>query len=159
MKVTILCVGKIKERFYTMAIQEYQKRLSKYCRLEIMEVADEKTKDGASASEEEEVKKREGERLQKLIKPGAYVTALAIEGERFSSEEWADYLEAKKINGISHFIFIIGGSLGLSTEVRKQADQMLSFSEMTFPHQLMRVILLEQIYRVFRIQNGEPYHK
>lgn len=142
-----------------MAIEEYQKRLSKYCKLEILEVTDEKTPDTASELEEEEIKRKEGERLLKLRKQGAYTIALAIEGKQFSSERWASHLEIKKVKGVSHVVFLIGGSLGLSPDVLNQADEQMSFSSMTFPHQLMRVILLEQIYRIFRIQNGEPYHK
>lgn len=159
MKITILCVGKIKEKFFRMAVDEYVKRLGRYCQLEIVETPDEKTPDGASLKEEEQIKEKEGERLLKNIKPSAYVIALAIEGKSRSSEELADKLERLGVSGNSHITFIIGGSLGLSENVLKRADMLLSFSRMTFPHQLMRVILLEQIYRSFRIIQGEPYHK
>ena len=159
MKITILCVGKIKEKFFRMAVDEYVKRLGRYCQLEIVETPDEKTPDGASPKEEEQIKEKEGERLLKNIKPSAYVIALAIEGKSRSSEELADKLERLGVSGNSHIMFIIGGSLGLSENVLKRADMLLSFSRMTFPHQLMRVILLEQIYRSFRIIQGEPYHK
>ena len=159
MKITILCVGKIKEKFFRMAVDEYVKRLGRYCQLEIVETPDEKTPDGASPKEEEQIKEKEGERLLKNIKPSAYVIALAIEGKSRSSEELADKLERLGVSGNSHITFIIGGSLGLSENVLKRADMLLSFSRMTFPHQLMRVILLEQIYRSFRIIQGEPYHK
>ena len=159
MKITILCVGKIKEKFFRMAVDEYVKRLGRYCQLEIVETPDEKTPDGASLKEEEQIKEKEGERLLKNIKPSAYVIALAIEGKSRSSEELADKLERLGVSGNSHIMFIIGGSLGLSENVLKRADMLLSFSRMTFPHQLMRVILLEQIYRSYRIIQGEPYHK
>lgn len=159
MRITILCVGKIKEKFFADAVAEYTKRLSRYSRLEIIELADEKTPDGASAAEEQQIKRREGERILKNIKEGAYIIALAIEGRMLSSAEMADKLQKLNVNGDSHIVFIIGGSLGLADEVLKRADYLLSFSKMTFPHQLMRVVLLEQIYRSCRIIHGEPYHK
>ncbi|MBQ9119896.1 MAG: 23S rRNA (pseudouridine(1915)-N(3))-methyltransferase RlmH [Lachnospiraceae bacterium] len=159
MRITIIGVGKIKEKFFTDAIAEYSKRLSRYIKLEIIELADEKTPDHASAAEEEQIKKKEGERILKSIKDGAYVIALAIEGKQLSSTELADRIEQLSIGGDSHIVFIIGGSLGLDPEVLKRADYLLSFSKMTFPHQLMRVVLLEQIYRSYRIIQGEPYHK
>lgn len=159
MKITILTVGKIKEKFYSQAIAEFQKRLSRYCKLEIIEVADEKTPDHASAAEELQIKEKEGRRLLKYVRENAWVCALAIEGEMLDSLELSKKLEQLGIGGISHIIFIIGGSLGLSEEVLNRTDVKLSFSKMTFPHQLMRVILLEQIYRSFRIMQKEPYHK
>ena len=159
MKITILCVGKIKEKYFTGAIEEYSKRLSRYCKLEIIEVADEKTPDGASEALEEQIKKKEGERILKAIPEGAYVVALAIEGKQLSSEELASFVDKLGVGGTSHIVLIIGGSLGLSKEVLQRADYLLSFSKMTFPHQLMRVVLLEQIYRSYRIMMGEPYHK
>lgn len=159
MKITVLAVGKIKERFYTEAIAEYQKRLSRYCKLEILQVADEKTPDGAGERLNQQIKEKEGERLLANIKEGAYVVALAIEGEAPDSVELSEKLHDLGVMGVSHMVFVIGGSLGLSDQVLKRADYKLSFSKMTFPHQLMRVILLEQIYRSFRIMNGEPYHK
>ncbi|MCI8326380.1 MAG: 23S rRNA (pseudouridine(1915)-N(3))-methyltransferase RlmH [Lachnospiraceae bacterium] len=159
MKITILCVGKIKEKFYREAIEEYRKRLSRYCRIDILEVADEKTVEGASSALEEQIKKREGERLLSKIKDMDYVIALAIQGKMLDSVELSKHLERIALHGKSHLVFIIGGSLGLSEIVLQRADEQLSFSKMTFPHQLMRVILLEQIYRSYRIQKKEPYHK
>lgn len=159
MKITILAVGKIKEKYFTAAIQEYAKRLSRYCKLEILEVADEKTPDQASEHEEDLLRAKEGQRLQRYIKDGGYVIALAIDGRQTTSEGFADKLQKLCINGKSHIIFVIGGSIGLDQKILQEADERLSFSQMTFPHQLMRVVLLEQIYRGFRIINGEPYHK
>jgi 23S rRNA (pseudouridine1915-N3)-methyltransferase len=159
MKVTLVTVGKIKEKFYTDAIAEYSKRLSRYCKLEIVQVADEKTPDRASEAEERQIKEKEGERILAQIRDNAYVIALAIEGRQLSSEELAQKLEQLGVSGRSDLVFVIGGSLGLSEAVMKRADYALSFSRMTFPHQLMRVVLLEQIYRGFRINAGEPYHK
>lgn len=159
MKITILCVGKIKEKFYREAIQEYSKRLSRYCKLEIIEVADEKTPDNASETVEHQIKEKEGERMERYLKEGAFVCALAIDGKQLDSVELSEKLEQLATNGISHIIFLIGGSLGMSDALLKRADLKLSFSKMTFPHQLMRVILLEQIYRGYRIMNHEPYHK
>lgn len=159
MKITLVCVGKLKERYLTEAVEEYSKRLGRYCFLEVVEVADEKTPDHASAAEEDMIKKREGERILKAVKDNSYCIALAIEGKMLSSEELAKRIDTLGIAGTSHITFIIGGSLGLSEEVLKRADYQLSFSRMTFPHQLMRVILLEQIYRAYRIISNEPYHK
>lgn len=159
MKITILAVGKIKEKFYTAAIQEYSKRLSRYCKLEIIEVPDEKTPDHASEHEENLIRAKEGERLRRYITDGAYVLALAIEGKQASSEEFSDKLHGLGLQGVSHIVFLIGGSIGLSADLLQEADERLSFSKMTFPHQLMRVVLLEQVYRAFRIMHGEPYHK
>ena len=159
MKITIVCVGKIKEKFYREAIAEFEKRLSKYCKLEIVEVADEKTPDNASTSLEEQIKEKEAQRILSKIKEDTYVCTLEIAGKKFSSEGLADWIEQAGIRGISSICFVIGGSLGLHSSVMKRSNQSLSFSDMTFPHQLMRVILCEQIYRSFRIINGEPYHK
>ena len=159
MKIDILCVGKIKEPELRGLIAEYSKRLSKYCKLEILEVADEKTPDGAGEKLEDEIRKKEGERLLKLVKDDAYVVALAIDGDMYSSEQLARRLDRLGVEGKSHIQLIIGGSLGLHESVLKRADHHLSFSKLTFPHQLMRVILLEQIYRSYRINSGEPYHK
>lgn len=159
MKIVIVCVGKIKERFYQDAIAEYEKRLRKYCRLEIVEVADEKTPDGASPAEEEQIKEKEAARILSKIKDGAYVCTLEIGGKRFSSAGFAQWIEQSGIRGISSIYFVIGGSLGLHKSVLQRSNQSLSFSDMTFPHQLMRVILCEQVYRAFRIISGEPYHK
>ena len=159
MKITILCVGKIKEKFYRDAIAEYEKRLSRYCKLEIIEVADEKTPDNASELVERQIKEKEAERMEKHIKEGAFVCALAIDGKQLDSVELSEKIESLGTGGTSHIIFIIGGSLGMSEVLLKRADMKLSFSKMTFPHQLMRVILLEQVYRAYRIMNHEPYHK
>lgn len=159
MKISILCVGKIKEEFYTKAIAEYSKRLSRYCRLEIIQVADEKTPDNASEKLEEQIKAKEGERLLDKIPDDAYVIALAIEGKEVDSVSFSKQLNELTLHGNSHIVFVIGGSLGLTPAVLNRANYLLSFSKMTFPHQLMRVILLEQVYRAFRIQNNEPYHK
>ena len=159
MKITLIAVGKIKERYFEDAIREYSKRLSRYCRLEIIQVADEKTPDGASEALEEQIKEKEGRRILDQIREGAYVIALAVEGKQLNSLELAARMERLAVEGKSQLVFLIGGSLGLSKEVMRRADFALSFSAMTFPHQLMRVILLEQIYRSFRIRAGEPYHK
>jgi len=158
-RITLLTVGKIKEKYYRDAIDEYVKRLSRYCRLEIIEVADEKTPERASETEEELIKQKEAERILRNIKDDAYVIALAIEGKKTDSVALARHLERLGAGGESHLAFVIGGSLGLHASVLRRADELLSFSDMTFPHQLMRVILLEQIYRCYRIINGEPYHK
>lgn len=158
-KITILCVGKIKEKYFKEAILEYSKRLGRYCKLEIIEVADEKTPENASLNEENLIREKEGERLKKYIKEDAYVIALAINGRQVSSEEFAKKIDMLCIQGKSHIIFIIGGSIGIDEEIVKNADERISFSHMTFPHQLMRVVLLEQIYRAHKIINGEPYHK
>lgn len=159
MKITIICVGKIKERFYRDALDEYAKRLSKYCKFEIVEVADEKTPDKASPVEEEQIKEKEAARILAKIKPDSYVCTLEIAGKQLSSTELADWIEKSAIGGKSQISFVIGGSLGLHASVLTRSDFALSFSKMTFPHQLMRVILSEQIYRAFRIINKEPYHK
>ena len=159
MNVKILCVGKIKEKFFKDAISEYSKRLSKYCSLEIIEVADEKTSENASDVEIALVKDKEGERILKAIKDKDFVIALAILGKQMDSVAFSKYIENLTISGHSSIVFVIGGSLGLSDSVLSRSDYKISFSEMTFPHQLMRVILLEQIYRGMRIINNEPYHK
>ena len=159
MKITCVAVGKIKEKYFTDAIAEYGKRLGRYCKLEMVELPDEKTPEGASDVLERKIKEREGERILRALKEDAYVIALAIEGKMLDSVELSRKLESLAVGGCSHMTFIIGGSLGLSEAVLKRADEKLSFSRMTFPHQLMRVILLEQIYRGYRIMKGEPYHK
>ena len=159
MKITILTVGKIKEKYLKDAIAEYSKRLSRYCRLEIIEVADEKTPDNASETVEDAIRSKEAERILKYVKEDAYIITLEIGGKQLASEELAEKIEKLGSQGNSHIIFIIGGSIGLGKEVLEKSDFALSFSRMTFPHQLMRVILLEQIYRSYRIINGEPYHK
>ena len=159
MKITVVCVGKIKEKFYRDAVSEYEKRLSRYCRFEILEVADEKTPEGAGSAFKEQIKEKEGKRILARIKEDAYVCTLEIGGRKFSSEGFADYLEKAALSGKSNMVFVIGGSLGLHQSVLDRSDQAVSFSDMTFPHQLMRVILSEQIYRAFRMIHKEPYHK
>ena len=159
MKITIICVGKLKEDFYKKAVSEYAKRLGRYCRLEIIEVADEKTPEDAGPVMEEQIKESEAARKLKHVKEDAYVFTLEITGSQPDSLAFSRMLSRLTIQGKSHFQFIIGGSLGLHKSVSLAANQAVSFSNMTFPHQLMRVILLEQIYRSYRIMNGEPYHK
>lgn len=159
MKITVITVGKIKENYLKDAIAEYSKRLSKYCKLEIIEVSDEKTPDSASEVVEMQIRDKEGERILKYIKDDMYVITLEITGKMLTSEELAEKIENLGVQGKSSIAFIIGGSIGLGNKVLKRSDYALSFSKMTFPHQLMRVILLEQIYRSYRIINGEPYHK
>jgi 23S rRNA (pseudouridine1915-N3)-methyltransferase len=159
MNIYIISVGKIKERYLKDAITEYSKRLSRYCKLEIIEVTDEKTPDNASEKEELQIKEKEGAAILRLLKDNMHVIALDLKGKMLSSEELSKYVENCGIQGESNLAFIIGGSLGLSAEVLKRADFSISFSKMTFPHQLMRVILLEQLYRGYRIMSGEPYHK
>ena len=159
MNITLVTVGKIKEKYFRDAIAEYQKRLSKYCRLEIVEVADEKTPDKASETEEAQIRQREAARILKAVRDNAYCIALTIDGKKRDSVNLATHIEQLGLSGKSNLVFVIGGSLGLHDSVVQRADETLSFSELTFPHQLMRVILLEQIYRCFRTINNEPYHK
>ena len=159
MKITLITVGMIKEKYLKDAIAEYSKRLSRYCKLEIVEVADEKTPDNASDTVEDAIRDKEGERILKYIKEDAFVITLEIAGKMLTSEEMAEKIEKLGVQGTSHIIFIIGGSIGLGREILKRSDYALSFSKITFPHQLMRVILLEQIYRAFKISRREPYHK
>lgn len=159
MKITVAAVGKIKEAFYREAILEYTKRLSRYCKLEIAEVLDEKTTESAGDALCESIKEKEGRRLLQKIPESAYVIAMDIGGQKMDSVAFGEKIGKLGTAGKSHIAFVIGGSLGLSEGVKKRADERISFSDMTFPHQLMRVILLEQIYRGYRILNGEPYHK
>lgn len=159
MKITIITVGKLKEPFYREAVAEFEKRLHRYVGLEIIQVADEKTPDDPSLPQKRQILEKEAERLQKYIRRDMYVIALALEGKMLDSVELSEKIRLLGVNGTAHLAFIIGGSLGLADTVLNQADLLLSFSKMTFPHQLMRVILLEQIYRSFRIIHGEPYHK
>ncbi len=177
MKITIVCVGKVKESFYREAVAEYQKRLGRYSRIELVEVADEKTPDGAGEALENQIREKEAKRIIDVLsnhkalprdqgqkaagkdRENTVVCTLEIAGKRLSSEGMAQWMEKLAVGGTSHVVFVIGGSLGLHESVLKCADMSLSFSDMTFPHQLMRVILLEQIYRSFRIINREPYHK
>lgn len=157
--ITILCVGKVKEKYYTDAIAEYEKRLSKFAKIEIIEVADERIPDNASALEMEKVLDVEGKKLIAKISKDAYVIALEIEGKEYSSTEFAELIDKISTYESSKIVFVIGGSLGLSDEVKQLAKKGLSFSKMTFPHQLMRNILIEQIYRAFTILNHVAYHK
>ena len=159
MKITLVTVGKMKEKYLRDAVAEYAKRLGKYCKLEVIETADEKTPDHASETVEEAIRAKEAERILRYIREDAFVITLEILGKQLSSEELAKKIETLGVQGKSHIIFVIGGSIGLGKEVLERSDFALSFSKMTFPHQLMRVILLEQVYRSFRIINGEPYHK
>ena len=159
MQIDIICVGKVKELYLRDAIAEYSKRLGRYCKLNILEVADEKTPEHASEGVERQIKAKEGERIAKHIKPGAYVIALAIDGQQVTSEGFARKIDQLGIQGVSHIQFVIGGSIGMDDAILRQANYKLSFSKMTFPHQLMRVILLEQVYRAYKINAHEPYHK
>ncbi|MDK2823853.1 MAG: rRNA (pseudouridine1915-N3)-methyltransferase [Clostridia bacterium] len=159
MNIRIIAVGKLKEKYLKEGINEYLKRLKPLAKVEIIEVADEKEPVNASLAVEELVKEKEGEKILKHIRPESFMIALAIEGKQLSSQELADLLNKLALQGKSDLTLVIGGSLGLSDTVLQKADYKLSFSKMTFPHQLMRLILLEQIYRVFKINRGEPYHK
>lgn len=159
MNITIICVGKIKESFYREAAAEYQKRLGRYCHLEIVEVADEAAPERISELQKNSILEKEAERILKQVKDGSYVITLEISGKKHDSVSFADKIDQLGLTGKSQLVFIIGGSFGLHKSVSERADYKLSFSDMTFPHQLMRVILLEQIYRAFRIIHKEPYHK
>ncbi len=159
MKITLITVGKIKEKYLRDAIAEYSKRLGKYCKLEIVEVADEKTQENVGKAVEALIKEKEADRILRFIKEDSYVITLEIQGKLLTSEELAEKIDRLGIQGKSHITFVIGGSIGLGEKVLKRSDFALSFSRMTFPHQLMRVILLEQIYRSCRINSNEPYHK
>lgn len=159
MKISVISVGKIKEKYLKEGIAEYSKRLSRYCKLIHIEVQDEKAPEILSDKEEEQIKEKEGRKILNRIKESQYVFALDLSGEHLTSEDLAKELEELPIYGKGDLVFIIGGSLGLSKEVLKRSNVKLSFSKMTFPHQLMKMILLEQIYRGFRIIKGEPYHK
>ncbi len=159
MNITVISVGKLKEKYLKLGIEEFSKRLSKYCKLDMIELDDEKCPENLSDKDMEIVKTKEGNKILSKIKNNSYVIALAIDGKNLSSEELADTISKLAVRGNSHITFIIGGSLGLSDEVLKRADYKLSFSKMTFPHQMMKLILLEQVYRAFRINNNEPYHK
>lgn len=158
MKVSVICVGKIKEKFYTDAIREYAKRMSRFADFEIIEVPDERIPENASEKEIEQLKKREGEKILSKIKPQSYIITLCIEGKTLSSEELAQTVKNACLS-TSRIVFIIGGSCGLSEEVKAQSSLRLSFGRMTLPHQLMRVVLSEQIYRSFMINSGSEYHK
>jgi 23S rRNA (pseudouridine1915-N3)-methyltransferase len=158
MKITIISVGKVKEKYLVNGIKEYAKRLSRYTKLELIEVRDEKAPETLSSKEMDDVKNQEGKRILSRLKD-SFAIALAIEGNMLSSVKFAEKIEEIKTYHHSHITFIIGGSLGLSQSIIKQSNYLLSFSKMTYPHQLMKLILLEQIYRSFRINNNEPYHK
>lgn len=158
MKIELICVGKLKEKYLQQACEEYKKRLQSYAKVEIKEVAEEKWEPKSDA-EIAQVLEKEGQRIAQLLHPNTYLIALAIEGKNMSSLEFAHELERISIYGTSHITFLIGGSYGLSPELLNRANLLLSFSKMTFPHQLIRVFLLEQIYRAFKIQRGETYHK
>lgn len=159
MHIQIITVGKLKEKYLTSGIAEYAKRLGPYVKLQLVEVADEKAPETMSAAEEAQVRDKEGERLLAHIKPEAHVIALAIDGELWSSEQLASQMDKLATYGSSQMAFVIGGSNGLSPAVLRRAQQKLSFGRMTFPHQLMRLILVEQVYRAVKINRGEPYHK
>jgi len=159
MKITLITVGKLKEKYIKTAVDEYAKRISRYAKFNIIEVMDEPTRENASNTEKQIVLKEEGERILSCIKESGYIIATSISGTQLDSIELAGKITKLSVDGYSHIYFIIGGSLGLSHHVTKKADFLLSFSKMTFPHQLMRVILAEQVYRAFRINSGEPYHK
>lgn len=159
MNIKIICVGKLKEKYWKQGIAEYSKRLGKFCKFEIVEVPDEKAPEKLSESQMENVKKTEGERILGKLKDRDYVYALAILGKERSSEEFASEIENLTTYGRSDLAFVIGGSLGLSEDVLKRADSQISFGRFTMPHQLMRLVLTEQIYRAFMINSGSPYHK
>ncbi|MBM7709883.1 23S rRNA (pseudouridine(1915)-N(3))-methyltransferase RlmH [Enterococcus lemanii] len=159
MNIKIISVGKLKEKYLIQGIQEYVKRLGAYAKMDLIEVADEKAPENLSEAEMRLVKEKEGERILTKIKEQEYVFALAINGKNPSSEEFAKTINQLGIQGKSQLVFVIGGSLGLSDTVLKRSNAQISFGKMTYPHQLMRLILVEQIYRAFRINKGEPYHK
>jgi 23S rRNA (pseudouridine1915-N3)-methyltransferase len=159
MNITVISVGKLKEKYLKEAIEEYAKRLQRYCKISIIELQDEKTPDNASEKEELQIKSKEGEAILKNIKDNSFVIALDLKGKMLSSEEFSSYIGELGVSGKSDIVFVIGGSLGLSQEVLSRSNYKICFSKMTFPHQLFRVMLLEQIYRGFRIMKGEPYHK
>lgn len=159
MQIEIICVGKLKEKFWEDACREYQKRLSRFCKLSITELKDEAVPDTASAAQVQQAMEKEGERIAKLLLPRDYIISLCVEGKPLSSEKLAEKLSDIEQAGAGRLVLIIGGSNGLTDEIKKRSDFKLSFSAMTFPHQLMRVILLEQIYRAYKINAGESYHK
>ncbi|KKF54914.1 23S rRNA (pseudouridine(1915)-N(3))-methyltransferase RlmH [Streptococcus uberis] len=159
MKIKIICVGKIKEKYLKDGIAEYQKRLSRFTQFEIIELADEKTPEKASQAENEKIMEKEANRILSKIGNRDYVIALAIEGKQYASEEFSQFVTDITIQGFSDIIFIIGGSLGLHSKIKQKAHALISFGRLTLPHQLMRLVLTEQIYRAFMIQEGSPYHK
>ncbi len=159
MNIQIITVGKVKEKYISAGLDEFLKRLKPLAAIQISEVPDEKAPVGLSAKKEEQIKAREGERILRLVRPGQVVVALATEGTMLSSEELAGLIAGWGLAGKSDIAFVIGGSLGLARDVLERADFTLSFGRMTYPHQLMRLILLEQVYRACKINRGEPYHK
>lgn len=159
MKVRVITVGKLKEKYLKDGIAEYVKRLGRFCQVEMIELADEKTPDQASPAENQQILAKEGARILAKIQDRDYVIALAIEGKQFPSDQFSKHLEEASLRGFSTFTFIIGGSLGLDPQVKKRAQVLLSFGKMTLPHQLMKLVLMEQIYRAFMIKEGSPYHK
>lgn len=159
MNISVICIGKLKETYWTNAVGEYAKRLGKYCKLDVEELKETRLPDKPSAADEEAVKEAEGKNILSRIKKNDYVITLEVKGKSLTSEKLAEKMETLAMEGHGRVVFVIGGSLGLSAEVSKRSDYKLSFSEMTFPHQMMRVILLEQIYRSFKIRKGETYHK
>lgn len=159
MKITIVCAGKLKKGYFKEGVEDYRKRLTRFCTPEIREVDDEKTPQNASEAEENEIRRKEGARLLAAVPRDAYLVTLEIRGKMLSSEELADKIKDLALSGVSSIAFVIGGSLGLAPEVMQRSDLHLSFSPMTFPHQLMRLVLMEQIYRSFKIIHHEPYHK
>jgi rRNA large subunit m3Psi methyltransferase rlmH len=159
MKIKLVTVGKLKEKYLKDGIAEYTKRLSRFSKLEIVELADEKTPDKASEVENQQILEKEGNRILAKISEREFVVALAIEGKQFASEEFSSILSDITVRGFSDITFVIGGSLGLSPTVKKRANLLMSFGKFTLPHQLMRLVLVEQIYRAFMIQQGSPYHK
>ncbi|MCK1169038.1 23S rRNA (pseudouridine(1915)-N(3))-methyltransferase RlmH [Streptococcus uberis] len=159
MKIKIICVGKIKEKYLKDGIAEYQKRLSRFTQFEIIELADEKIPEKASQAENEKIMEKEANRILSKIGNRDYVIALAIEGKQYASEEFSQFVTDITIQGFSDITFIIGGSLGLHSKIKQKAHALISFGRLTLPHQLMRLVLTEQIYRAFMIQEGSPYHK
>ncbi|MBE7026102.1 MAG: 23S rRNA (pseudouridine(1915)-N(3))-methyltransferase RlmH [Ruminococcaceae bacterium] len=159
MNITVIAVGKLKEKFFEAAVNEYVKRLGRFSKVRIIELSDQKIADKATDGQVRQVLEKEGDDILSKISPPQYVIALCVEGKKMSSETFADTIQTLGINGKSDIVFVIGGSLGLDEKVKKRADLKLSFSDMTFPHQLMRVILLEQVYRAFKILANETYHK
>ncbi|MGN0658184.1 MAG: 23S rRNA (pseudouridine(1915)-N(3))-methyltransferase RlmH [Emergencia sp.] len=159
MNISVICIGKLKEKYWTEAVKEYSKRLGSYCTLDIIELKESRLPDKAGPAEEQAVKEAEGQEILKKIRDNMYVITLEVQGKTLSSEKLAEKIGRLGLDGHSNIAFVIGGSLGLSEAVSRRADFRLSFSAMTFPHQMMRVILLEQIYRSFKILRGETYHK
>lgn len=159
MKITIIAAGKVREKFIKEGIKEYTKRLSRFCNIEIIEVQDEQVPNNISIAQEKLIKKKEAERILKRVRAGSVLIALDMKGTKLNSEAFAEKLNQYVLSGNPHITFIIGGSIGLDDEIIRMANIQLSLSDMTFPHQLVRIILLEQIYRAFKIINGEVYHK